>query len=146
MTPSTLLHDSSGGIGGGMEVDQDVAVWLDSLLPSQSPQGQQNQINGGGHDSGIGEMNGNNGEQAVCTQIPNGGNLLSDHSKNCSNNNLQTGSSSINTMMGIADVQNDSFLDDSDMIMSTLQSPIPTHPNLPDGQFATIIQPDSMIE
>ena len=101
---------------GGMEVDQDVAGWLDSLLPNQSPQGTKTHNIGAGHDSGIGEMNGN---QESPMRSSSSANMMLDSGRNTVNNNLLQGNT--NTMIGS---QTDSFLDDSDMIMATLHSPV----------------------
>ena len=118
--------DPNAGIGG-MEVDQDVAGWVDSLLPNQSPQGAQNQ-NNGAHDSGIGEMNGNNDTLMCSASAQHPGGLSFNPVGNVANNNLQPGDSATNTMFGMIETQQtDSFLDDSDMIMSTLQSPVSVH-------------------
>ena len=120
-TSNNIGQDSSTATGG-MEVDQDVAGWLDSLLPNQSPQESQNHSNGA-HDSGIGEMNGNN-EVLMCSTSTNSGNLMSDSGRNAVNNNMQQGHQLTNNLFGLLEPQHDSFLDDSDMIMSTLQSPV----------------------
>ena len=136
-TPNTLL---SAGVTGGMDVDQDVAGWLDSLIPNQSPQGQQN---GSAHDSGIAEMNGNN--ESMTMNTPQMGKPVGNyqqqgyHNKNISNNNMMQAvqnASPLNAMIGGA-VHNDSILDDSDMIMSALQSPLSLihHNPLPDNMM-----------
>ena len=115
-TSNDLITNCGTTGTGGMEVDQDVAGWLDSLLPNQSPQGTKTHNIGAGHDSGIGEMNGN---QESPMRSSSSANMMLDSGRNTVNNNLQQGNTS--TMIGS---QTDSFLDDSDMIMSTLHSPV----------------------
>ena len=112
---------------GGMEVDQDVAGWLDSLLPNQSPQSQPSK-NTYAHDSGIAEMNGNNETFMYATNI-NSERAHSDPTHSGSNNNGPPGTQPTNTHLSMAETQSDSFLGDTDMMMSTLQSPLSVHDN-----------------
>ena len=112
---------------GGMDVDQDIAGWLDSMLPNPSPQNQTNTVR---NDSGISEMNGNTdtmfaGNSTINANNP--GNSLVDSGANAVNNNIQQANQT--NVLGLMEAQNDSLFEDSDMIMQTLQSPLSIHQN-----------------
>ena len=112
---------------GGMEVDQDIAGWLDSMLPNPSP---QSQTNVGRNDSGIGEMNGNHEVMfggISSTLVNNPGSSLVQSGSNIANNNIQQANQP--NVLGLIEAQNDSLFEDSDMIMQTLQSPLSIHQN-----------------
>ena len=123
----TGADGNTGTNVGGMEVDQDIAGWLDSMLPNPSP---QNQINTGRNDSGIGEMNGNHEAMfggSSSTIVSNPGSALVQPGSNIANNNTQQANQT--NVLGLMEAQNDSLFEDSDMIMQTLQSPLSIHQN-----------------
>ena len=121
------VDTNTGTNVGGMEVDQDIAGWLDSMLPNPSPQNQTNAVR---NDSGIGEMNGNHDTMfGVSSSISanTSENALLQSGTNIVNNNIQqTNSTNVLVLM---EAQNDSLFEDSDMIMQTLQSPLSIHQN-----------------
>ena len=122
-SPSQIHTDVDTNTGtnvGGMEVDQDIAGWLDSMLPNPSPQNQANTVR---NDSGIGEMNGNHDTMFGETSTTN----VNNSGANITNNNIQQANQT--NMIGLMDAQNDSLFEDSDMMMQTLQSPLSIHQN-----------------
>lgn len=121
------VGSNTGTNVGGMDVDQDIAGWLDSMLPNPSPQNQTNTVR---NDSGISEMNGNTdtlfaGNSSINTNNP--GNSLVDSGANAVNNNTQQTNQT--NVLGLMEAQNDSLFEESDMIMQTLQSPLSIHQN-----------------